>query len=197
VLSVLLALTCSAALAQEESLEADAWRVWLEPRFMRQPASAAIPGAQRTEYAAGILRNGELHAFTAEEWKSRATVWENFQAKARENAAADLAGLKPEYVRNKRKVITYAVLRSSEPTVASAILAPKFLSLFADTLGPKVIVAIPNRFVAYVFPALASDYTDYAPLIHREYRETADPVSVEVFEFSTDGIRAIGAFETP
>jgi hypothetical protein len=164
---------------------------------MRQPASSAIPGAQRTEYAAGLLRDGELHAFTAEEWKTRAIAWVNFQGKARENAAADLAALKPEYVRTKRKVISYAILRSPEPIVASAILAPKFLSLFEDTLGPKVIVAIPNRFVAYVFPALASDYVDYAPLIHREYRETAAPVSLEVFEFSPEGVRAIGEFETP
>ena len=28
-----------------------------------------------------------------------------------------------------------------------------FLQLFQDTLGPKVLVAVPNRYTAYVFPA--------------------------------------------
>ena len=132
-----------------------------------------------------------------EEWKQQAVDWDAFSAKARTNADADLAQLKPEYKRNKRQVIEYAMIRSPHPIVASAILSPKFLDLFESTLGPKVIVAIPNRFVAYVFPALASNYRDYAPLIYSEYRETAAPVSVEAFEFSKDGIRAIGRFEEP
>jgi hypothetical protein len=138
-----------------------------------------------------------LQPFSREGWKTVGGDWEQFMAQARINAAADLATLKPEYTRNKRKVIEYATVRSPQPIVASAVLAPGFLRMFEDTLGPKVIVAVPNRFVAFVFPALASNYTEYAPMIFREYRETTMPVSVEVFEISAEGVRAIGIFEEP
>lgn len=164
---------------------------------MRQPAASPVPNAQRTDFAAGVLRDGELHPFTREEWKASGATWDEFMAQARTNAAADLATLKPEYTRNKRKVIEFATLRSPQPIVASAVLAPGFLRMFEETLGPKVIVAVPNRFVAFVFPALASSYQDYAPMIFQEYRDTAMPVSVEVFEVSAEGVRAIGIFEEP
>ena len=58
-------------------------------------------------------------------------------------------------------------------------------------------MAVPNRYTAYIFPVLASNYTDYAPMIFRDYRLTPFPVSVEVFEFSAQGIRTVGAYEEP
>src|SRR4051812_28333815 len=36
------------------------WRVWMEPKFMHQKVTAPIPSAQRTELAAGRVRDGEL-----------------------------------------------------------------------------------------------------------------------------------------
>ncbi|MGV3533182.1 MAG: hypothetical protein ACO1QR_12490, partial [Chthoniobacteraceae bacterium] len=77
------------------------------------------------------------------------------------------------------------------------VLSPKFLELFKDTLGPKVLVVVPNRFTAYVFPRLASTYREYSPGIFADYRATAHPVSVEVFELSAAGLTAIGAYEEP
>ena len=79
----------------------------------------------------------------------------------------------------------------------SVVLSPKFLALFQDTLGPKVLVVVPNRFTAYVFPRLVSSYREYSPGVFEDYRATAHPVSVEVFELSDAGLRAIGAYEEP
>ena len=77
------------------------------------------------------------------------------------------------------------------------MLAEKFADLFKDTLGDKLLVTIPNRTTAYIFPALASRYQEYSPLIFAAYRDTPFPVSTEVFELSKDGFKAVGAFEEP
>ena len=126
-------------------------------------------------------------------------IWDRFHVDAAEIqrrgalvAAADLATLKPRYERNRKQVIQYAELTSDRPIVASAVLAPKFLDLFRDTLGDKVLLVVPNRFTAYVFPALASNYQDYYPMVFEAYHDTAWPISVEVFEVSAAGMRAVG-----
>ena len=134
---------------------------------------------------------------TTEELAGRGIELARFAARARENAGADLAGLKPRYVRNRKKVIEYAELRSEKPVVAGAVLAPKFLALFRETLGEKVLVVVPNRFTAFVFPALASSYEDYAPMVLEALRATAWPVSVEVFEISAEGVRCVGRYGEP
>jgi hypothetical protein len=191
-LSLLASLTAYATDPVPES-----WRVWLEPRFMHQPVSAAIPGAERTEFAAGSLSAGELQPFTKAQFSGLAQKWDDFAAKARANSAADLAQITPVYVRNKKKIIEYAELHSEKPIVPSAVLAPEFRVLFDQTMGPAVLLVVPNRNTAFVFPKLASNYADFAPMVLRAYRETAHPVSLEVFELSQAGIKAIGAYPDP
>lgn len=161
---------------------------------MRAAVTGAIPAAQRTEFAAGAWREEELTAWTRDEFSALGLSWDDFFAKARVNAAADLALLKPRYIRDRRKIIQYAALRSELPIMPSAVLAPKFLDLFAETLGPKVLVTVPNRHTAFVFPALASDYREFAPMVLEAYRATSYPVSIEIFEVSTEGLRAVGVY---
>jgi hypothetical protein len=173
------------------------WRVWLEPTMMRAPVTKAIGGAKRTEIASGGLTADGLVGYSKAAFDALGVPWEEFDAKARLNAAADLAELTPRYERDSKKVIVYAALESEKPIVSSAVLAPKFLDLFKDTLGEKVFVVVPNRFTAFVFPQLASQYREFAPMIFRAYRETAWPVSVEVFEVSQAGWRCVGLYEEP
>ena len=125
VLFVSLFLLRGIAPAQEDAKAT--WRVWLEPRFMRAAVTAPVAGAEKTEYAAGELADGELQAWSKERFQNAASSWEEFAAVARQNAATDLVDLKPEYVRNRQKVIEYAVIRSEKPILASAVLAPGFL----------------------------------------------------------------------
>ena len=191
----LLALTPDAR--AEDAVPVNALRVWLEPKFQHSPVATPVTGAKATWIAAGTLRADELAGLSASAFAALGISWEQFFARARENGAADLAGLKPRYERDAKKVIVYAALESEKPVVASAVLAPKFLAMFKDTLGDKLLVVVPNRFTAFVFPRLASHYAEYAPMVFRAYRATAWPVSVEVFEVSADGWRGFGAYEEP
>lgn len=171
------------------------WRVWLEARFLRCPVRYSVANAERTDFVPGILSDGDLTPFGKEQFAAAGVPWEEYFQAARENSAADLAKLKPKYVRNSDKVIEYAILTSEEPIVSSAVLAPKFLRMFADTLGPKVCVAVPSRYVAYIFPALVTDYQRYEPFVREAYEATPYPVSLELLEFSSEGIQAGGVFD--
>lgn len=164
---------------------------------MRPPVANPVEGSERTLFAAGALRDDELVTFGSADFSALKMSWADFQAQARKNAAADLRTLKPRYVRNRKNVIEYAALESTHPLVASAVLAPKFLELFADTLGEKVLLVVPNRSTAYVFPALAGNHRDYWPMVFAAYRATPYPVSIEVFELSAAGLRAVGVYEEP
>ncbi len=180
-----------------ETANENLWRVWLEPKSAHAPVTLPIAGAERTVLCAGFSTEEGLRAMTREELAGMGIGMEKFASRARENAQGELAVLKPRYVRNRKKVIEYAELRSGKPVVADAVLAPKFLALWKDTLGEKVLVVVPNRFTAFVFPALASNYEDYAPMVLEALRATAWPVSVEVFEISSEGVRCVGRYAEP
>ncbi len=179
-----------------DSIEESAWRVSLEPRFTRAAASAPVTAAQRTDFAGGVASEDGVITFSRAQWEGLGISWDDFFTKARAQSASDLASLKPKFVRDRRtKVIEYATLCSEQPIIATAVLAPKFLALFADTLGPTVLVAVPNRYTAFVFPKLASNYETLAASVIAAYHATVYPVSLEVFEFGPGGIRAVGAYE--
>ncbi|MCE9612172.1 MAG: hypothetical protein K8R23_18395 [Chthoniobacter sp.] len=180
-----------------ESADEKGWRVWLEPKSSHAAVTLPIAGAERTVVCAGFLEADGPRAMTKAELTAMGIGMDRFAARARGNAGADLARLTPRYERNRQRVIEYAELRSEKPVVASAVLAPKFLELFKDTLGEKVLVAVPSRFTAFVFPALAGSYEDYGPMVRAALRETAWPVSVEVFEVSREGVRCVGRYGEP
>lgn len=173
------------------------WRLILEPKSMHREVAWNIEGAQRTVIAPVVV-DGPEYLYPTKAILARFSVGpKSLSEAAAPAAAADLAALKPRYERDRRQVIQYAELRSSRPIVASAVLAPGFLNLFKDTLGEKVLFVVPNRFTAYVFPALASNYQDYYPMVAEAYRATAWPISIEVFELSKEGIRSIGVYQEP
>ena len=175
--------------------EGDEVRAWFEPKSMHAPVTLPLVGAQRTEIALGRLTDDGLECFSKRVFDLLGLSREQLLATAQQNAADDLATLTTRYERDRHRVIQYAELTSSRPIVASAVLAPKFLSLFKDTLGDEVLVVVPSRFTAYVFPKLASRYAEYYPMVMEAYRATAWPVSVEVFDFGGAGIRATGVYE--
>ncbi len=180
-----------------ETANEGSWRVWLEPRSSHAAVTLPIAGAERTEICAGFMEEEGPRAMTKAELAGMGIEMARFASRARENAQADLAGLKPRYERNKKRVIEYAELRSEKPVVAGAVLAPKFAAMFASTLGEKLLVVVPNRFTAFVFPALAGNHADYAPMVLAAMRETAWPVGVELLEVTKDGVRCVGRYAEP
>ena len=196
-LAALLLALSPLSLRAGESADEKSWRIWLEPRSTHAAVALPIAGAERTELCAGFMEEAGPRAMAREELAAMGIEMAQFAARARENLAADLAGLKPRYERNRKRVIEYAELHSERPVVAGAVLAPKFLALFKDTLGEKVLVVVPNRFTAYVFPALAGTHGDYAPMVLAALRATAWPVSAEVLEVSAQGVRCVGRYAEP
>ncbi len=190
-------LTLLSAAYAEGPVEESSWRVWLEPKFMRAAVTAEIADAKKTEFAAGFRQGEEFVYLPDAQFRSLGGGWDKLFKVARANADAELVKVEIEYIRDRKKVIEYAVLRSTEPIMATAVLASTFLDRFKDTLGEKFLLAVPNRYTAYAFPKLASKYQDYAPLILKAYRATAYPVSLEVFEVAAGTFRAVGIYEDP
>ena len=185
------------ALACARAQEPGTLLVLIEPKFMKAPVTAPIAAAEKTEFVAAFMGKSEVTYLSRVDFDAMKIDWLAFTKKAQESAEAELKSLTTEYARDRKKVILYAKIHSPHALIASAILAPKFLDLFKNTLGEKVFIVIPNRTTTYVFPALSSNYQDYAPMIFAAYRATPFPVSREVFELSPDGLKAVGSFEDP
>lgn len=169
------------------------WHVLIEPKFMHPEISFPIPGAERTVFVPGWLENGEVRYFSKTDFTALKLDWPAFRAKASANVTDKK--VKAEFTRNGKKVIEYATITSADPLTATAVLSADFVKTFADIFGAKLLVAIPSRYTLFIFPSLATNYRDYAAMIIEAYRATAYPVSLEVFEVSADGFRAIGTFE--
>lgn len=175
--------------------EEPAWRVWFEAKFLAPAAHSPVAEAQGTVLAGGFWDGSQLVAFDRSQWGGLALSWGAFESAARARAAGDLAGVSVRFERNKRRVIEFAELSSDQPLVASAVLAPELGGRFSDTLGEVLLLAVPSRYRAYVFPQHGRDPSQYAGMVWAAYRETAYPVSVELFEWRNGRIKAVGVFE--
>ncbi len=122
--------------------------------------------------------------------------WKEFFEKGQAAIAAHLKTLKPSYRRGADKVIEYAILQAEHPLTASVIIAPGFKSLFADTLGENLLIAVPNRYTILVFPKLAGKMPEYHAVLADLYKDATYPGSPEIFELTSEGIRVVGAFQS-
>lgn len=169
---------------------ADDWHLLIEPKFQGYKNTWPIQGSNRTVLAPLRMVNGEIAPLEG----GQAISWDAIKEPASISASAVLATLKPRYVRDAKKVIQYAVLESDSPLTASAVLAPKFGEMFAQTLGPDLLVAIPNRNLVYVFPKQSLVFKTFADLIYAEYQSSSHPVSRELFEVRDGKLIAIGTY---
>jgi len=174
-----------------------AWRVLIEPKFMKHEVSHPIAGSTRAVLVPALLKEDGPACMSQTEFDALGVDWKTFLEAARANASDELKKLTPAYTRDRKKVIEFATLTSDSPLVASTILSPDFLKLFADTLGPKVIVVVPDRYTVYVFPVLASRYQEYLSMVSDTYRATSYPVSMEAYELSDQGLKTVGVYQEP
>jgi len=190
-LLLLLALCVRPARAQQDQ---NTWHLLIEPSFMDPEVSFPITGARHTLFVPGYLdADGDPVYFSKKDWNALKLDWDTFRQRAGQNATEKK--FHAELVRDTHKVVQYAAITSDDPLTATMVLSPDFLKKFKNIFGDTILVAIPNRFTVYVFPALASEYKDYSPQVIQAYQQSAYPVSLEVFEISAAGMRAIGAFE--
>ncbi|HEY5741539.1 MAG TPA: hypothetical protein VIS99_03280, partial [Terrimicrobiaceae bacterium] len=170
------------------------WHLLIEPTFMRYESAWPIAGAERTVLVPARFVNGEVLPLQHNEVLNLRASRDEILASAPKAAAEVLAGLTPRFLRDKNRVIQYAVLESESPLTASAVLAPDFSSLFSDTLGPDVLVAIPNRFRIFVFPRGTQAYQRLSELIIAEYDSSTYPVSKELFTVRNGRLSAVGSY---
>jgi hypothetical protein len=176
------------------SLADETWHLLIEPTFMRYESGWPIQGAQRTVLVPARYLNGELLPLQRDEVLSLGVTRDEILASAPKAASEVLAKLTPRFIRDENKVIQCAVLESESPLTASAVLAPEFAALFSETLGPDVLVAIPNRFRIFVFPKGTPAYQRFSDLVIAEYDSSAYPVSKELFSVRKGKLIAVGSY---
>jgi hypothetical protein len=163
---------------------------------MRPAVSVPIRGSEKTLLGLAVVaKGGDVRFLSAGEAPLEDAAPEKLLQALRPAASSILAAIKPIFIRDEKGVISFVVLNSEDPPAAAAVLAPDFIERFRDSLGPDLLVAIPNRHRVYVFPKLASRFQHAADLIIRDYETSAWPVSKEVFEIHDGVLRAIGIFQ--
>jgi hypothetical protein len=187
-LSFLLA-TAVAGSAAEET-----WHLLIEPTFMHYEATWPIDAAARTVLVPARYVNGEVLPLKSEDILTLGATREKILASAPKAASEVLATLTPRFIRDVKNVIQYAVLESENPLTASAVLAPEFASLFSETLGPDVLIAIPNRFRIFVFPRGTPAFQRLSEIVIAEYDSSSYPVSKELFTIRKGKLTAIGSY---
>ncbi len=172
-----------------------AWVLVPQPKFLAHKVSLPIAASKETVLAVARWTDIGPDFVSAEEWKEAGLDEKKIAASTRELAVKWLKEVKPQLVRNDRKVIEFALLKSDRVPIAAAVLAPEFLKEYEQVFGPKVIVIIPNLYTVFVFPGVAGNHHAYSDLILAAWHSKAPKVSREVFEVTAGGIRAVGIFE--
>ena len=164
----------------------------VEPSFTDYKMRRPIEGSKRTILAIVRIVDGEIHPLTREEKKSVNMTFEQIDEEAHQTASAVFSHLTPKFVRDKKKVIQYAVIQSDDPLTASCVLAPEFGAKFASTLGPDLLVAMPNRYQVLVFCKQDLQYQRHLEGIVAGYLESNYPVSREIFALEKGRLRSLG-----
>lgn len=170
------------------------WHLLIEPTFMHYEASWPIEGAERTVLVPARYANGEMLPLKSDDILTFGATRDTILASATKAASAVLATLAPRFIRDENKVIQCAVLESTSPLTASAVLAPEFGTLFRETLGPDILVAIPNRFRIFVFPRGTPSFQRFSEIVIAEYDSSSYPVSKELFALRKGKLTAIGSY---
>jgi hypothetical protein len=172
----------------------ETWHLLIEPTFMRYESAWPIQGAERTVLVPARYVNGEVLPLRRDEALSLGVTRDEILASSSKAASEVLAGLKPRFVRDENNVIQCAILESDSPLTASAVLAPEFAALFNETIGPEILVAIPNRFRVFVFPKDTSAYEGFSDYVIAEYDSSPYPVSKELFSIRKGKLIAVGSY---
>ncbi len=190
------ALLAAAGVLAGAEAKRETFVVAIEPKLMAPAVSKAIPGAKETVLAAARETEfGDLRYYDREEFESLGLTWEAFLERGRRSADLLMGTLEVEYIRDEREVIQYALIRSESHRTAGVILGEAFRKEFRETLGPELVVVIPDRFTVIVYPKLGGNYHKIGPTIIERYDRAVYPVSIELFELDAKGaLNAIGGF---
>ena len=167
----------------------------VEPSFMDYKVRRKIDGSERTIVALVRVRDGEIYAAEGGHERIMDMAMKQIGPEALRVASGVLASIKPQFVRDKNGVIQYAVLESANPLTASCVLAPGFAEMFAATLGPDLLVALPNRNQVLVFSRQDQAFARMGEFIISGYLGSNYPVSREIFSLEHGKLRSLGVLQ--
>lgn len=167
----------------------------VEPSFMDYKVRRKIDGSERTILALVRIRDGEIYGAEGGHERIMAMAMKKIEPEAAQTAAGVFSAIKPQFVRDRNGVIQYAVLESENPLAASCVLAPGFAEKFADTLGPDLLVALPNRNLLLVFSRQDQAFAKMGEFIIAGYLGSNYPVSREIFSLENGKLRSLGVLQ--
>lgn len=167
----------------------------LQPELLKSEIARPLADSKKTFLVPA--REGEfgLTMLSPDQFRELGIGWDAFLLRAKAAASRLLSATRAEFIRNDRKEVTHAVLRSDRHHLPSVILAPEFVDRFRETLGTRLVVVIPNHYTVYVFSRNFGAYRSFGPSALEQYELSLWPCSREVFEVTPDGIRCLGAFD--
>lgn len=157
------------------------------PEIARSP-----PGGEATLMVPFYQWDYGIRSFSKKEWEEGQLTWEKAIDLSRSLGDRILAETKPEFIRDERGVVQYAILAAKAPFLSTAIFSDKFSAVFEETMGKSLYVVFIDRHVIYIFPSLGGTLEEYGPALVDEFRNTPLPVSLEVFLLNEAGLRVIG-----
>ncbi|MBP7951272.1 MAG: hypothetical protein KA004_16600 [Verrucomicrobiales bacterium] len=152
-----------------------------------------MPSAKATVLAPALETKNGFELLSAEQFSALGIPWQEFLTKSIEAASRHLATLTPEWKKNARGQVEYAILKSDRHLTASTILCPEFRLRFKELLGPDLVVLVPDRFTVFVFPRRTGDFQKLGPAVAAIFEESIYPASSEAFELNENGMKAIGS----
>jgi len=167
----------------------------VEPSFMDYKVRRKVDGSERTILALVRIKEGEIYGAEGGHDRTMAMAMKKIDPEALQTAAGVLASIKPQFVRDKTGVIQYAALESKNPLTASCVLAPGFAEKFADSLGPDILVALPNRNQLLVFSRQDQAFSKMGEYIISGYLGSNYPVSREIFSLKNGNLRSLGVLQ--
>ena len=178
------------------------WCLWLQPSFLKFEVAYPVAGSVETLWVPSVLEpdaldngNPRPRPLTKTEWLVLGVSKNDFRKAAMNNAeSALLPSIDVRYFRGRSEVIEYAWVESKSPHLGALLFSSAFLEVFKDAFGQKIHAVIPNEERLYVLPVHASRLDQYGDKFQRLFRETTRPVSLEAFEVSEEGVRAVGSF---
>ncbi|MGY8641587.1 MAG: hypothetical protein ACKVJU_10880 [Verrucomicrobiales bacterium] len=166
-----------------------------ESKIENPKVFSAVEGGKKTLLVPAYEWEYGVRVFTKETWSKTGGEWNTYKANAVLIADAIVDTLKPEWRKDQRGVIDYAILQSEDPFLGSVILSKKLHGKFKNEFGENIHVIIPERGTIYLFPAEGGKLDGYGPSIIKKFKESAQPVSIEVFLLTSTGYEITGELE--
>ena len=168
----------------------------IEPTYRRSELARPIEGAKQTQLVPAFEGGLEFEYYDQKKFAGKKVTWADYYRRSLNTATRILETLKPHIIRDKEKKPVCVILTSKSQLTASAMLAPGFLKKLSQDLGPSLHVVIPDRYTIYTF-AKGSDVLNInTETMIRVFRNSAYPVSLEIFEIDKEGFRVVGKIES-